>query len=144
MSLIPQPLEKKLLQVLGDRMALSSPGKGIAFTISLDSISTAVTHHADPGNCMQTLIQKEATFAMPENKSFALIAAVIPHGESDPCAGAGRRRGQPVFSHHHPTGKRGGLYHCPLIHQKGRHAVHLQPYPGKKRRTRHCVLPSGG
>ena len=62
---------------------------------------------------MQTLIQKEATFAMPENKSFALIAAVIPHGESDlvvdatsrrrrlghhdPCAGAGRRRGQPVF-----------------------------------------------
>ena len=93
MSLIPQPLEKKLLQVLGDRMALSSPGKGIAFTISLDSISTAVTHHADPGNCMQTLIQKEATFAMPENKSFALIAAVIPHGESDLVVDATRAAG---------------------------------------------------
>ena len=93
MSLIPQPLEKKLLQVLGDRMALSSPGKGIAFTISLDSISTAVTHHADPGNCMQTLIQKEATFAMPENKSFALIAAVIPHGESDLVVDAPRAAG---------------------------------------------------
>ena len=83
MSLIPQPLEKRLLQVLGEQMALSSPGKGIAFTISLDSISSAVCHHADPSHHMQTTTLKEADFAMSENKQFALIAAVIPHGESD-------------------------------------------------------------
>ena len=149
MSLIPQPLEKRLLQVLGEQMALSSPGKGIAFTISLDSISSAVCHHADPSHHMQTTTLKEADFAMSENKQFALIAAVIPHGESDlvvdatraagawghhdPRAGTGHRRGQPLFPHYHPAGKRGCFYHCTYVHQKGSHAVHLQPDPGKKR-----------
>ena len=93
MSLIPQPLEKRLLQVLGEQMALSSPGKGIAFTISLDSISSAVCHHADPSHHMQTTTLKEADFAMSENKQFALIAAVIPHGESDLVVDATRAAG---------------------------------------------------
>ena len=79
--------------LLGEQMALSSPGKGIAFTISLDSISSAVCHHADPSHHMQTTTLKEADFAMSENKQFALIAAVIPHGESDLVVDATRAAG---------------------------------------------------
>ncbi|MDD3192592.1 MAG: hypothetical protein PHE47_01835 [Oscillospiraceae bacterium] len=93
MSLIPLPLEQQLLQALSENMALSAPGKGIAFTLSLDSISTAVSHHADPENNIPTTTQKEAHPDMPENKPFALIAAVIPHGESDLVVDAARAAG---------------------------------------------------
>lgn len=93
MSLIPQPLEKRLLRALGDGLSLSAPGKGIAFTLSLDSISAAAGRCADPKNNAQTMIEKEAASAMPENRQFSLIAAVIPHGESDLVVDATRAAG---------------------------------------------------
>ncbi len=93
MSLIPQSLEKRFLWALGERLSLSAPGKGIAFTLSLDSISAAVSRHADPQNSVQTTIQKEAVPAMPEMRQFSLIAAVIPHGESDLVVDATRAAG---------------------------------------------------
>ena len=72
---------------------------------------------------------------MSENKQFALIAAVIPHGESDLVVDATRAAGarggtmiraralgteeaEPLFPHYHPAGKRGCFYHCTYVSQR--------------------------
>ena len=122
MSLIPQPLEKRMLHALGQDMALAAPGKGIAFTLSLDSISTAAMWQTAFDPSFPSSTQKEALSFMPENRSFALIAAVVPHGESDlvveATQAAGARGGTMVRARSFGAGEASKFFHITIQPEK--------------------------
>ncbi|MBQ2792104.1 MAG: hypothetical protein IJE98_03220 [Oscillospiraceae bacterium] len=80
-ALFPHQLEKRILHALAQEMALAAPGKGIAFTLPLDGISAALRPLLEESTFESNPTLKEDV-SMNEKK-FALIAAVVPHGESD-------------------------------------------------------------
>ena len=80
-TLFPRHLERRILRALAQEMALAAPGKGIAFTLPLDGIS-AVLRPLLEEETSHVRSDKKEEIPMNEKK-FALIAAVVPHGESD-------------------------------------------------------------
>lgn len=84
LCIAPRALSKRLMQAVSTRMGLARPGKGIAFTMPLSGVSSAIMRmlEKDIQENQQDATEKEGE-SMPTGAKHDLIIAVINQGCSE-------------------------------------------------------------
>ena len=83
LSLVPSTLAGNILSHLNETLHFSKPGKGIAFSIPLNSISVGMSRRLEEVSGEAMSIENEEAKVVMENFTHDLIVAVVGHGESD-------------------------------------------------------------